>query len=112
MREGYPKDGTAVPRRAEATLKLVGQILCGEPRAPHLIDGAVLGATIGGRPADCWLRAALHYAARPHRLVWRAVAAPVVESSSSSTRVGPPLTVTWAPPITRTRPSELAPASD
>jgi hypothetical protein len=51
VREGYPKDGTAMPRRAEATLKLLGQILRAEPSAPHLIDGVVLTATIGGRTA-------------------------------------------------------------
>ncbi len=51
LREGFPKDGTAMPRRAAATLKLLEQIIRGEPTAPHLIDGAVLSATISGRTA-------------------------------------------------------------
>jgi hypothetical protein len=51
LREGYPKDGSAMPRRVEDTMKLLGKILRGEPTAPHLIDGAVLTAAIGGRTA-------------------------------------------------------------
>jgi hypothetical protein len=51
LREGYPKDGTAMPRRAAATLTLLEQIIKGERTAPHLIDGAVLSANIGGRAA-------------------------------------------------------------
>lgn len=51
LREGYPKNATAMPRRAEATMKLLERILRGEPTAPHLLDGAVLSATIGGRTA-------------------------------------------------------------
>jgi hypothetical protein len=69
LREGYPKDSTAMPRRAEDTLKLLGQILRGEPTAPHLIDGAVLSATIGARTAyfeadaiAAWAAAMIHAA--------------------------------------------------
>jgi hypothetical protein len=51
LREGYPKDSTAMPRRADDTLKLLGRVVRGEPTAPHLIDGAVLTATIAGRVA-------------------------------------------------------------
>jgi hypothetical protein len=51
LREGYPKDGTAMPRRAAATLTLLGQVIRGDPTAPNLIDGAVLSTTIGGRTA-------------------------------------------------------------
>lgn len=51
LREGYPKDRNALPSRAIDTLKLLGQIVRREPAAPHLIDGAVLSATIGGRVA-------------------------------------------------------------
>lgn len=49
LREGFPKNATAMPRRANATLKLLGEVLKGGPCAPHLIDGAVLTASIGGR---------------------------------------------------------------
>jgi hypothetical protein len=69
LREGYPKDSTAMPRRAADTLKLLRQIVRGEPTAPHLIDGAVLTATIGGRIAyfeadalAAWADALLHAA--------------------------------------------------
>jgi hypothetical protein len=69
LREGYPKDGSAMPLRAEDTLKLVGGIVRGQPAAPHLIDGAVLTATVGGRPtyfeADAlaaWAAAVIHVA--------------------------------------------------
>jgi hypothetical protein len=69
LREGYPRDGTAMPRRAEDTRKLLGRILRGEPSAPHLIDGAVLTATIGGRAAyfeadalAAWSSAVIHAA--------------------------------------------------
>jgi hypothetical protein len=51
LRHGYPKDGTAMPLRAGDTLKLLQQIVRGDPAAPHLIDGAVLTAIIGGRTA-------------------------------------------------------------
>lgn len=51
LREGFPKDGTAMSRRAAATRKLLEQSIRGEPTASHLIDGAVLSATIGGRTA-------------------------------------------------------------
>lgn len=69
LREGFPKNATAMPRRAAATLKLLEQILRGEPTAPHLIDGAVLSATIGGRTAyfeadalAAWTAAMIHAA--------------------------------------------------
>jgi hypothetical protein len=51
LRSGYPKDGTGLLRRADDTLKLLQRIVRGEPTASHLIDGAVLTATIGGRVA-------------------------------------------------------------
>jgi hypothetical protein len=51
LREGYPKNKTAMPRRAADTLKLLQQIVRGDPTAPHLIDGAVLTTTIAGRAA-------------------------------------------------------------
>ncbi len=51
LREGYPRDGTALARRAADTLNLLDQILRAEPSAPHLIDGAVLSTSIGGRTA-------------------------------------------------------------
>jgi hypothetical protein len=51
LREGYPKDSTTMPARTSDTSKLMGAILRGEKTAPHLIDGAVLTATIGGRTA-------------------------------------------------------------
>jgi hypothetical protein len=69
LREGYPKDCTAMRQRAEDTRKLLQQILRGEPTAPHLIDGAVLTATIGGLPAyfeadalAAWAAAMIHVA--------------------------------------------------
>jgi hypothetical protein len=69
LRDGYPKNSTGMPRRAEATLKLLKQLLGGKPTAPHLIDGAVLSATIGGRTAyfeadalATWTTAAIHAA--------------------------------------------------
>jgi len=50
-------------------MKLLEQILRGEPTAPHLIDGAVLSATIGGQPAyfeadalAAWAAAMIHAA--------------------------------------------------
>jgi hypothetical protein len=51
LREGYPKNRTAMPRRAADTLKLLQQVVRGDPTAPHLIDGAVLSAAIAGRVA-------------------------------------------------------------
>jgi hypothetical protein len=51
LRNGYPKDRAGMARRSEDTLELLRQIAAGEPTAPHLIDGAVLTATISGRPA-------------------------------------------------------------
>jgi hypothetical protein len=51
LRRGYPKDSTGMSRRAADTLNLLRQIVRGDPAAPHLIDGAVLTAAIGGRTA-------------------------------------------------------------
>ncbi|MBV9125985.1 MAG: hypothetical protein JO112_21750 [Planctomycetes bacterium] len=69
LRQGYPRNSTALPLRADDTLKLLEQIVRGEPDAPHLIDGAVLTATIAGRPAyfeadalAAWAQAHIHAA--------------------------------------------------
>jgi hypothetical protein len=48
LRQGYPKGDERMPLRARATEALLGRILTGDPTAPHLIDGAVLPALIGG----------------------------------------------------------------
>lgn len=70
-----------------------------------LLAAVVAFVTIGGRSADLWLRAVLHYRGRPRRLVWRAAPHAIERPAAPVTRVGPPLTVAWAP-----RP--LAPAID
>jgi hypothetical protein len=51
LRVGFPRGPDVMERRARATADLVRQIVRGEPGAPVLIDGAVLAATVGGRPA-------------------------------------------------------------
>ncbi len=51
LRNCYPRDITAMPRRADDTLKLLQHIVRGGPKASHLIDGAVLTANVGGRIA-------------------------------------------------------------
>ena len=51
---------------------------------------------IGGRSADLWLRDLLHYAARPHQLVWRNQRLSLAEPAPS-TWVEAPLPLTWAP---------------
>lgn len=48
LREGYPAGPGRMPLRARDTAALLGRILRGDPLAPHLIDGAVLSASIGG----------------------------------------------------------------
>ncbi len=52
--------------------------------------------TVGGRSADLWLRDLLHYAARPHRLVWRHQRLSRAEPAPS-TWVEAPLPLAWAP---------------
>jgi hypothetical protein len=51
LRQGYPKDRSRMSSRAAETLRLLGQMVRRERGAPHLIDGAVLSAVIGGRTA-------------------------------------------------------------
>ncbi|MCI0458973.1 MAG: hypothetical protein L0Z62_18600 [Gemmataceae bacterium] len=48
LREGYPKGADRMPLRARDTAELLRRIVRGDPAAPHLIDGAVLTASIGG----------------------------------------------------------------
>jgi hypothetical protein len=48
LREGYPKGPDRMPLRARDTAALLERIIRGDPDAPHLIDGAVLPASIGG----------------------------------------------------------------
>jgi hypothetical protein len=48
LREGYPSGPERMPLRARDTAALLARIVRGDPSAPHLIDGAVLAATIGG----------------------------------------------------------------
>jgi hypothetical protein len=59
-RAGFPASGARVenlrthspmPERAEQTLRQLGRIVAGGPDAPHLLDGAVLTAQVGGKPA-------------------------------------------------------------
>ncbi len=51
LRQGYPKSSDGMRQRGDATLDLLRRILAGDPAAPHLIDGAVLSAPVGGMPA-------------------------------------------------------------
>jgi hypothetical protein len=51
LRDGYPRDASALPARAADTLGHLRLIVEGNPAAPHLLDGAVLSASIGGRVA-------------------------------------------------------------
>ena len=48
LRKGYPKGPDRMPLRARDTSALLASIVRGDPDAPHLIDGAVLPATVGG----------------------------------------------------------------
>jgi hypothetical protein len=51
LREGFPSGPQRMPLRACATPDLLRAILRGAPDAPHLIDGAVLTATVAGQLA-------------------------------------------------------------
>jgi hypothetical protein len=51
LRDGYPAGPDRMPSRARDTAALLARIVRGEATAPHLIDGAVLRATIGGAVA-------------------------------------------------------------
>ena len=48
LREAHPREPDRMSLRARDTEALLGRILRGDPTAPHLIDGAVLPALIGG----------------------------------------------------------------
>ncbi|HKB40643.1 MAG TPA: hypothetical protein VKD72_29730, partial [Gemmataceae bacterium] len=48
LRKGYPKGRDRMPLRARDTAALLEKIIRRDPNAPHLIDGAVLPALIGG----------------------------------------------------------------
>jgi hypothetical protein len=48
LREGYPSGADRMPLRAGDTTELLRLIVSGDPAAPHVIDGAVLRATVGG----------------------------------------------------------------
>jgi hypothetical protein len=49
LREGFPAGPNENRERAQATVLLLRQIINGDPKAPHLIDGAILQANLGGR---------------------------------------------------------------
>ena len=51
VREGQPKNKAGLEARAKTTEQLVKTIVTGAKNAPNLIDGAVLGRTIGGSVA-------------------------------------------------------------
>ena len=68
--------------------------------------------TVGGRSADLWLRDLLHYAVRPHRLVWRADGAFLARQTSPTADAGPPLILTWAPTGSANTITDPAPAAD
>jgi hypothetical protein len=68
--------------------------------------------TVGGRSADLWLRDLLHYAVRPHRLVWRADGALPALYTSPTVGAGPPLILAWAPTGSAETPTYPAPAAD
>lgn len=51
LREGFPPGPGKMAARAKATRDLLVRILANDPAAPHLIDGAVLTGTVGGRTA-------------------------------------------------------------
>jgi hypothetical protein len=48
LRQGYPAGTERMPLRARDTAALLNRIIRGDPTAPHLIDGAVLSASVGG----------------------------------------------------------------
>jgi hypothetical protein len=48
LRDGYPSDSDRMALRARDALALLERIIQGDPAAPHLIDGAVLAASVGG----------------------------------------------------------------
>jgi hypothetical protein len=51
LRQGYPAGAERMPARARDTSALLRRIIAGDPTAPHLIDGAVLTASVGGLAA-------------------------------------------------------------
>ena len=68
--------------------------------------------TVGGRSADLWLRDLLHYAVRPHCLVWRADGARPALQRAPTADAGPPLTLAWAPPGSAETATDSALAAD
>jgi hypothetical protein len=48
LRDVYQKNSAGMGLRANHTRVLIRQLLAGDPKAPNLIDGAVLEASIGG----------------------------------------------------------------
>ena len=62
-----------------------------------LLAAVIAFVTVGGRSADLWLRAVLHYLSRPRRLVWRAAPHAIDRPAAPVTRVGPLMSVAWAP---------------
>jgi len=51
LRDGYPASPDRMARRARDTAALLARIVKGDPAAPHLIDGAVLAASVAGLTA-------------------------------------------------------------
>lgn len=73
-------------------------LLAGIASAVVTLLAAMLAfVTVGGRSADLWLRAVLHYLGRPRQLAWRTRADGVDRPTASSIQAGPPLAVTWSP---------------
>jgi hypothetical protein len=51
LRESYPATSASMPLRAKDTREILERIIRGDRSAPDLIDGAVLGGSVGGRQA-------------------------------------------------------------
>jgi hypothetical protein len=51
LREGFPAGPDRMPLRARTTLAELERIIRRDPGAPHLLDGAVLAAPVGGQQA-------------------------------------------------------------
>jgi hypothetical protein len=51
LRESYPATAASMPLRAKDTREILERIVRRDRSAPDLIDGAVLGASVGGRQA-------------------------------------------------------------
>ena len=87
LRQGFPRNRAGFQARAEKTRELVGAIARDEKGAPNLLDGAVLGRTIGGVEAHFEADAVAAHFGKPIH-VGEIKSFPTVDGQADAEKIG------------------------